>query len=114
MIVAVDFDNTISRDPHTLLKVMETFEIVGHSCIVVTYRRPDTYPGDLDFLREKGYKVYCTSQQAKKHFMADLGIYPDIWIDDEPETIVLNYNPRNSQWSWHERCSIKKSMKPST
>lgn len=91
-IVAVDFDETISDNVGGWLAVMATLERFGYQVIVVTYRKPDAWPEDLDFLKDKGYKVYFTGQRAKKKFMSDLGIDVAIWIDDEPQSIDMDYD----------------------
>ena len=89
--IAFDFDKKISDHPTLFLEVMETFERFGWFVVVVTYRTPSTYPDDLDFLLLKGYKVFFTSHTAKDKYMKSLGIDIDIWVDDEPETIIRSY-----------------------
>ncbi len=91
-VIAVDFDQVISDDHEGWLKVMLTLEKIGFQVIVVTFRGPNDWPEDLDFLREKGYKVYTTHQMAKRQYCARKGIYPKIWIDDSPESILFDYD----------------------
>lgn len=91
-IVAVDYDNTISDNEIGWLSVMAALEAIGYQVIVVTYRDKNCYPSDLDFVASKGYKVYFTSQVAKKDYMQSLGVHVDIWIDDTPESIVCDYS----------------------
>lgn len=93
--IAFDFDQTISDDPHLFTSVMGIFEHFGWHVIVVTYRLPHVCPEDLDFLKEKGYKVYFTGHKAKDEFMREEGIHVDIWVDDEPQTIVQSWDARN-------------------
>lgn len=83
-VVALDFDETISDDPEAWVHVMRTLEKFGYHCIVVTWRSPETYPEDLQFLVDKGYVVYYTSLQAKREYMKEKGIEVAIWIDDNP------------------------------
>lgn len=101
-IVAIDFDETITDNESCWLSVMTTLEKFGYQVIVVTYRKPDAWPEDLQFLVNKGYKVYFTGQVSKQKFMSDLGIKVDIWIDDEPKSITMNYNTTN--WTF-EPCA---------
>lgn len=89
---AFDFDNTISRDPKTFLKVMEEFEKSGHTVYVVTARLPEVYPDDYQFLVDKGYRVFCTAHQNKRGFMKNLGISIDVWVDDCPEAILQDWD----------------------
>ena len=96
--VAIDFDDTISANPQLFLEIMELMEKVGWNVIVVTYRQPNCFPEDLQFLVDKGYKVYYTGQINKAGFMKNRGIVPDIWIDDEPETILRNFDPSRGEF----------------
>ena len=98
-LVAFDFDDTISSAPLTFLEVMLSFEKIGWQCVVVTYRQSDCSPEDLDFLVEKGYKVYFTGQVGKAKYMRNLGIRVDIWVDDSPITIVRDLNPISGEFS---------------
>jgi len=94
-IIAFDYDDTISSAPLTFLEVMLQFEKIGWQCVVVTYRQPDCSPEDLDFLREKGYKVYFTGQIGKEAFMLAEGVSVDIWVDDSPQTVIQSYNAKH-------------------
>lgn len=38
----------------------------------------------------KRIDVYYSSRQAKKDYLKNLEIYPNIWIDDCPEWIIRN------------------------
>ncbi len=87
-VVAVDFDETISDNPGTWLSVMRALELGGYTVYVVTWRSPTTAPEDLQFLVDKGYKIYYTSFKAKQEYMASLGIEVAIWIDDNPFAIL--------------------------
>lgn len=97
-LVAVDFDNTISAAPALFLEIMRVMEKHGWQVIVVTYRQPNCFPEDLQFLVDKGYKVYYTGQIGKAGFMKNRGIVPNIWIDDEPETILRNFDPSRGEF----------------
>lgn len=83
-VVGVDFDETISDNPIAWLKVMASLEQSGYQVVVVTWRSPQTYPEDLQFLVDKGYKIYYTSFKAKRPYMKEQGVPISIWIDDNP------------------------------
>ena len=89
-VVAVDFDETITDAPEVWLRVMKTLEQAGYIVYVVTYRHSYEWPEDLDFLRDKGYKVFCTGRMAKRHYMKSKGINVHIFIDDTPEACVFD------------------------
>ncbi len=90
-LIAIDFDDVISDQPSRWLQIIRLMENLNFKVIVVTYRCPTCDPEDLDFLREAGIKVYMTKQVAKRPFLTNLGITPDIWIDDTPESILFDY-----------------------
>lgn len=87
-VVAVDFDETISDNESGWLRVLELLEKIGYHVVVCTWRTPETYPEDLQFLVDRGYRIFYTSLQAKKEFMAAQGINVSIWIDDNPFAIL--------------------------
>lgn len=87
-VVAIDFDDTISDNPEAWLRVMSTLECCGYTVVVVTWRPEGYYPEDLQFLVDKGYKIYYTALEAKQAFMAKQGVDIAIWIDDNPFAIL--------------------------
>ena len=89
-VVAFDFDETISDNEPLWLQVMLALEKGGYHVVVCTWRSPETYPEDLQFLVDKGFKVYYTSGHAKQAYMAKQGIKVAIWVDDNPFAILNN------------------------
>lgn len=96
--VAVDYDDTISHHDSAWLNILKAFELTGYRVIIVTYRRGDCCPEDLDFLVKKGYKVYFTWQRSKRQFMLERGIKVDIWVDDSPESIIFDYSTYHGKY----------------
>lgn len=94
-VVAIDFDETISDNPSAWLMVMKTLEMCGYHVVVCTWRYPHTHPEDLQFLVDKGYSIFYTGLRAKRPFMEALGIYVNIWIDDNPWAIE---NDAEDRW----------------
>lgn len=92
-VVAVDFDETISDNPGTWLQVMRCLELGGYVVYVVTWRSPTTAPEELQFLVDKGYKIFYTSFKAKKPYMKSKGIDVAIWIDDHPFAVENDCPP---------------------
>lgn len=86
-VIAVDFDETISDNPATWLQIMRAMELGGYVVYVVTWRSPTTAPEELQFLVDKGYRIFYTSFKAKKLYMESLGIKVSIWCDDNPAAI---------------------------
>lgn len=83
-VVAVDFDETISDNETGWLQILRNLERIGYHVVICTWRTPTTYPEDLQFLVDAGFKVYYTSLQAKREYMKAQGIEVAIWIDDNP------------------------------
>ena len=93
-VVAVDYDDTISDNEIGWLNILVGLEAIGYQVIIVTYRQPDCYPEDLQFIASKGYKVYFTGQTGKREYMLkNYGIHVHVWIDDTPESILFDHNP---------------------
>ena len=86
MIIALDYDRTITADPEMFRYLVEEFGD-RHEFIVVTNRRPIE---PVDDWWDRAVDVYYTNGHAKRDFLANEGVYPDLWIDDEPEYITEN------------------------
>lgn len=91
-VIAIDFDETISDNTLIWTRVMELLERGGYQVVVCTWRAPTDHPEDLQFLVDKGYKVYYTSQKCKQIYMASQGVKVDIWIYDNPFAILNDAN----------------------
>jgi len=83
-VVAVDFDETISDNESGWLQILRNLERIGYHVVICTWRAPDVYPEDLQFLVDAGFVVFYTSLQAKREYMKSQGIEVAIWIDDNP------------------------------
>jgi hypothetical protein len=91
MIIAIDYDETYTRDMKMFAEIIRIMKQYGHEPIVVTMRYNDEENKSLNSLRSiigGGIPVYYTGRRAKKPFMEALNIRPDIWIDDTPEWIL--------------------------
>lgn len=88
--ICVDFDDVITDNQSAWISFISAFKSVGYRVIVCTYRNPNTSPEDLNFLKELNIPVFFTNYVAKKEYLKNNGITVDIWIDDTPETILLN------------------------
>jgi hypothetical protein len=91
MLVAIDFDHTISANEYAWLNVIDTMKQSGFQVIVVTYRKPDCDPHELNFLKKHVYDILFTGQRNKKQFCLERGYEVDVWVDDEPITVTHDY-----------------------
>ncbi len=84
MLIALDYDGTYTADPELWLDFIKRAQSRGHTVICVTMRH-DHEALDMCLRLQGRVEVICSARQAKQLFLKDQGIYPDIWIDDNPK-----------------------------
>lgn len=86
MIVALDYDDTITADIAAFAEVVEVFKRRGHRVIICTARHG--IGGWRDKVVQVGIlwevPVYFTGGQPKRKYLNDRGIIVDVWVDDMP------------------------------
>lgn len=88
MIIALDIDETITRDYEFWLKFSMMFEKSKHKLYIVSQRNKSTLPRTLIELSNFYYdKIILTSGETKRKYLEDKNIFIDIWIDDNPASI---------------------------
>lgn len=92
MLIALDYDDTYTRDPLTWLTVVAFMKEKGHTFVCCTMRTPGEAHNIHPPLRSL-MPIHCTSRQAKAEFLAKLNIFPDVWIDDNPRWLYMNAAP---------------------
>lgn len=91
MIIAIDYDGTITADLGMFIQIINLMKESGHTPIVVTMKHKHEEDSVLNNMVSKlgnDTSVYYTGRKAKKDFMLNLGIKVDIWIDDNPHWIL--------------------------
>jgi hypothetical protein len=90
MNIALDFDDTFTRDPDFWLKFVLLCRQSGHQIYCVTARDQNGSQEVYDELGQFIGKENCffTNMSAKKSFMWRKGISIDVWIDDNPWYIL--------------------------
>lgn len=92
MKIALDYDNTYSVDPIMWKAFIQIAQAAGHEVRIVT-ARDDRYDRTPEIVATEQILpvVYCRGV-AKRWFMLHNGggFAPDIWIDDKPESILVN------------------------
>lgn len=88
MIIALDWDNTFTRDTDMWQDLILAAEYRGHTVYIVTSRDMDT---PIEFIPE-GIKniIYCASR-AKEEVVKEWGLKIDVWIDDDPLYIIKGF-----------------------
>jgi len=87
MNIALDFDDTYTRDPVMWDDFIDTTKQRGHDIRIVTFRKKNMSDPALDYLAQK-IPVIFTEYTQKRTFCNRLGWLVVVWIDDSPEFIV--------------------------
>jgi hypothetical protein len=85
MIIALDWDNTFTRDQDGWQDFILGMKARGHKIWIVTARGEDT-PIEMTPEGLSGI-VYC-NYRAKMRVTELMGLKIDVWIDDDPEMII--------------------------
>jgi len=90
MLICIDYDGTYTKFPEILDKVIILFTEAKHEVICATMRYSHETTDKLIELRAQISWVYYTGRKAKLPYLAALGIFPDLWIEDKPEWLYTN------------------------
>lgn len=90
-VIALDFDDTITKCPDMMSVWTKIAQFRGHRVICVTCRtgHEDNIEMVESYLKQSGMEipVYFTSLAPKRDYMERQGVKVDIWVDDLPESI---------------------------
>lgn len=92
MVIAIDFDDTLTKDSELWREFIRICRIGHHKIICVTCRRNTA--GNQDVIerwmksQDCNIPVYFSNLNSKLELMNKLGIKVDIWIDDDPRCIL--------------------------
>ncbi len=89
LLIALDYDDTYTKDPTGWNEVMFMMKSRGHRFVGCTMR----YESEMDTVSPE-YKRICnlvvpTGRQGKREFLANMNIHPNVWIDDMPDWIIM-------------------------
>ena len=87
LLICIDYDQTYSADPELWIPFIKLAQERGHEVICVTMRHEREGKQLIDTIG-KYCKIIYTARFAKLKFLLDVGISPDIWIDDTPFWII--------------------------
>lgn len=90
MKIALDWDDTFTRDPEFWARFIRNARIKGHEVFIVTFRDPE-HDADINYTLDEldiSVRQFYTGGVQKRKYMAKIGVFPDVWIDDSPEFIV--------------------------
>lgn len=91
MNISFDYDKTITADRRTMENVMDMFDAAGHNVYVVSGRLLQN-SRELEYLKRLPYiqGVFLTDYQGKRRWAEQNGIEIDVWVDDNPESILFD------------------------
>lgn len=96
MLLALDYDDTYTRDPEFWNQVIALAVARGHSVICVTARDGDCEIDRGEVERDLAHQVEAilfTAGKAKWPVAYDAGFMPSVWIDDQPNWIQTGELP---------------------
>jgi hypothetical protein len=97
MRIALDYDDTYTRDPGFWNGFIAGAKSCGHEVVCVTMR----YETEADEVRKNLgglVHIFCTGRRAKKPFMERLRLNIDVWIDDTPFFVNNSAIPDSPSW----------------
>jgi hypothetical protein len=83
--IALDYDDTFTRDPELWSAFVKMAQTRGHEVMIVTMRDPREPVAE-----DMPCEVIYTGHKAKKKFLERWDITIDVWIDDSPHWILMN------------------------
>jgi len=87
MLIALDYDGTYTADKEMWDVFIHQARLRGHQIVVATMRFD--IPAEADIVRleleENVDHMIFTGRKAKKQFLRNQQLVPDIWIDDNPD-----------------------------
>lgn len=91
MRIALDFDDTFTRDPKLWLAFIYRALSRKHDIRVVTFRNKDGDNSDIAGIMTGLIPVLYTGGKRKRQYCYEQGFIVDVWIDDMPEVIVEDH-----------------------
>lgn len=89
MKLALDFDDTFTRDPFLWVRFIQNAKEIGHEVLIVTAR--DSHNDGikwraLEMTHSPAPVIWCDGR-PKKAMCEAHGVHIDVWIDDNPRGI---------------------------
>lgn len=97
MLVALDYDETFTRDPATWISVVNVLRAAGHTVVVVTMRDTSRNEAEpvLIALYDHVDAVFFTARCSKWDYMMTVHkLLVHVWIDDNPLFILKDANAK--------------------
>lgn len=90
--IAIDFDDTFTADVELWTAFIAMAQGRGHRVVCVSAREERIENRrELTAALPFSVDIFLSNETPKKQFVEALGVYPDIWIDDIPEGIAMEW-----------------------
>lgn len=89
-LICVDYDGTYTESPALFDFFIKKAKELGFSVIGCTMRYEYEKDEDLIHFEQMVDKLYFSERRAKKKYLEDLNITPQIWVDDTPEWLFVD------------------------
>lgn len=90
MVIGLDYDCTFTADPEFWKSVLCEAKKYGHTIIIVTARYDNQQNRDELSQEAPEFKAYFAGSVPKLKYMMDQKIDVDVWIDDDPGSVMRN------------------------
>jgi hypothetical protein len=90
VILALDYDDTYTRDPRMWNDIIGMMQQAGHTVYCVTMRTPEEGRAVRESLESRVDGIFFTACRAKRDFMNARNIIVDVWMDDNPAFILMD------------------------
>lgn len=92
MLIALDFDDTYTKDPYLWFSFVSNALIQGHLVYIVTARSDDGDNLDIELSQIVHLYnipiIYCSHSPKRWYCRTTHNLEFDVWIDDSPESII--------------------------
>lgn len=90
--IGLDYDGTVTSDPEGFKVMVDTFRKRGHKVHLVTMRYESECLRDPDFMDmvSKVDSYLATGRKPKRQFCETKDLKIDVWIDDNPEAVIMS------------------------
>jgi len=100
-VIALDYDGTCTTNIPFWAKFIALADAAGYHVLLVTMRTPEEC-AHIDPRISSQCDIIPTSRKAKREFLDELDIDPVIWIDDQPDFILMDAQPISAKSSTKE------------
>lgn len=93
MTFAFDYDGMLNACPDVWVPTMQSALIQGHTVVIATGRTADNIR-DIElfcFTHKIDVPIHACGPKPKRAVLADAGVFPDAWVDDNPVMVDFGY-----------------------